>query len=80
MPWRDIVTQSTHFARTYFTDNKLENLTPKFWQMEDVNECGVKLMKRVEHTPTLENDKKKVKIPWKDVGQEKLLNKYHLAN
>ena len=35
----DSMTQSNHFARTYLTDNKLENLTPKFWQMEDVNEC-----------------------------------------
>ena len=35
----DSMTQSTYFARTYFTDNKLENLTQKFWQMEDVNEC-----------------------------------------
>ena len=82
----DSLTRSTHFARTYFTDYKLENLTQKFWQMDDVNECGVKpikpeetvIMKRVENTLTLENGKYKVKIPWKDAGQ-KLSNNYHLA-
>ena len=81
------MTRSTHFARTYFTDNKLENLTQKFWQMEEVNECGVKpmkpeeavIMKRVENTLTLENGKYRVKIPRKDDGQEKLSNNYHLA-
>ena len=81
------MTRSTHFARTYFTDNKLENLTQKFWQMEEVNECGVKpmkpeeavIMKRVENTLTLENGKYRVKIPRKDDNQEKLSNNYHLA-
>ena len=83
----DSVTRSTHFARTYFADNKLEDLTQKFWQMEEVHECAVKpmkpeeavIMKRVENTLTLENGKYKVKIPWKDDGQEKLSNNYHLA-
>ena len=54
------MTQSTHFAMTYFIDNKLENLTQKFLQMEDVNECSVKpkkpketvIMKRIENTLT----------------------------
>ena len=65
----------------------IKSLTQKFWQMEEVNEYGVKpmkpeetvILKSVENTLTLENGRYKVKLMWKDAGQEKLSNNYHLA-
>ena len=83
----DSIRASSHFARTYFADDRLTQATERFWQVEEVAHSNIKVL-TPEDSSVLDDTKKSlfkengrynVAIPWKPGAKEHLDDNYDMA-
>ena len=81
------INRTTHFARTYFTDDRLTAVTEKFWKVEDVEDTNRKIMtpedsqviEMTKNSLVMKDGHYNVAIPWKPGTKEHLDTNYEMA-